>query len=264
MIFDALVDVLRATAWTLLPPAGLFWIGTLGAILYLRWRRTGGFLVGASFAVLVVLALPITSYAILSLGEVSTREVELEKLRPENSAILVLGGDVRRGAQEYGSITLGPLSLERLRYAARLHRRTGLPILVSGGPLREDDLSLAALMNVALAEDFQSAARWLEDRSRNTAQNARFSAEILRRHGISTVLVVTHAWHMRRALMAFRGTGLSVVPVPTLATRRPTGIDMVIPSVAALYGSSLGIHEFVGCLFYRFMNFYRPPAVSAE
>lgn len=259
-----MVDISRAMAWTLLPPASLFWIGALGAILYLRWRRAGTFLVGASFVALIALALPITSYAILSLGEVSAREIELDKVRPEESAILVLGADVRRGAKEYGSITLGSLSLERLRYAARLHRRTGLPILVSGGPLRDDDLSLAALMSVALVEDFHLAARWLEDRSRNTAQNAQFSAEILRRHGVSTVLVVTHAWHMRRALMAFRGTGLSVVPAATLAARRPTGTDMWIPSAAALYGSSLGIHEFVGCLFYQFMNFYRSLAVSAE
>jgi uncharacterized SAM-binding protein YcdF (DUF218 family) len=56
---------------------------------------------------------------------------------------------------------------------------------------------------------------------------------------------------MRRALMAFRGLGVEVLPAPTLAPHRPTEIDMVIPSVAALYDSFLGIHELVGRLFYR-------------
>jgi uncharacterized SAM-binding protein YcdF (DUF218 family) len=250
MIFSSAIDALRSVAWVLLPPAGLFWSAALGICLYWRWRRAGSVLVGASLIGLGILALPITSYGLLSLGVVPSA-VERGGSPPAHAAIVVLGADVRRDAREYGPITLGPLSLERLRYAARLHRRTGLPVLVSGGRLRADDRPLAALMYEVLAEDFGIEARWVEDRSRNTAENARFSVELLRGDGISTVLVVTHAWHMRRALMAFRDLGMKVLPAPTLAPHRPTKIDMVIPSVSALYGSFLGIHELVGRLFYR-------------
>jgi uncharacterized SAM-binding protein YcdF (DUF218 family) len=234
----------------LLPPAGLFWTAALGAMVYLRWRRAGALLIGASFAGLLVLSLPITAYALLSSGEVPAR-VDLADLPAGDSAIVVLGADVRRDAPEYGTMTLGPLSLERVRYAARLHRRTGLPILVSGGRLLPDDRPIAALMRETLEEDFRVEVRWVEDRSRNTAENARFSTEFLRREGISTALVVTHAWHMRRALLAFRNLGIAVQPAPTLAPRQPTGFDMAIPSADALYDSFLGVHEFVGRLFYR-------------
>lgn len=244
---------LRALAWILLPPAGLFWTAALGAFVYLRWRKAGAVLVGFSLIALVALAMPATSYALLSMGVVAG-EIDPGETDPEHAAIVVLGADVRRDASEYGAMTVGPLSLERLRYAARLHRRTGWPILVSAGRLIAGDRPLAALMRETLAQDFRVDVRWVEDRSRNTAENARFSAEMLRRDGISTAIVVTHAWHMRRALLAFRGLGIAVLPAPTLTPRRPTGADMLIPSTGALDNSFLGIHELAGRLFYHIMN----------
>lgn len=241
-MISPITDALRAAAWTLLPPSGFVWSAALGAVVYWRWRKAGVFLLVVSLAGLAVLSLPIVSYGLLSLGEISG-ERDLGAPAPAEAAIVVLGADVRREASEYGAITLGPLSLERLRYAARLQRRTGLPILVSGGRLKPGDAALSVLMAEALAIDFRVSARWIEDRSRNTAENARFSAEMLRNEGISTALVVTHAWHMRRAVMAFEQRGLEVLPAPTLAPHRPTGLDMIVPSAEALYESFLGVHE---------------------
>jgi uncharacterized SAM-binding protein YcdF (DUF218 family) len=40
-------------------------------------------------------------------------------------AIVILGGGVRREAPEYGGATLGGITLERVRYGARLARTTG-------------------------------------------------------------------------------------------------------------------------------------------
>ena len=48
-------------------------------------------------------------------------------------AVVILGGGVRRNAPEYGGDTLATLTLERVRYGARVARLTGLPVLVSGG-----------------------------------------------------------------------------------------------------------------------------------
>jgi uncharacterized SAM-binding protein YcdF (DUF218 family) len=249
-----MVDTLRSAAWFFLPPAGLFWSAAFGMLLYWRWRRAGAVLVGASVLALIALSLPITSYALLASGEVEAG-TDLGPMPSKKAAIVVLGGDIRHGAREYGPTTVGALSLERLRYAARLQRQTGLPILVTGGRLSsKDDRSVAALMAEALAQDFRIEPRWVEDRSRNTAENARFSAAMLRRDGIDTAVVVTHAWHMRRALLAFRAAGMPARPAPTLAPHRPTDIDMALPSVSALYGSFLGIHELAGRIFYRFAS----------
>ena len=96
--------------------------------------------------------------------------------------------------------TVGPLTLERLAEAARQERRLGLPVLVSGGrPDERSDDSLAGMMSVALQNNFGIPARWREDRSRNTFENAAFSAEILRRAGVPSALLVTQSWDMARA-----------------------------------------------------------------
>lgn len=249
-MISSVADELRAAAWTLLPPSGFVWSAAIGAIVYWRWRKAGLVLLAGSLAGLSLLSLPIVSYGLLSLGDASGGR-DVGALAPAEAAIVVLGADVRREAREYGPITLGPLSLERLRYAARLQRQTGLPILTSGGRLEADDTALSVLMAEALSTDFGVPVRWIEDRSRSTAENARFSAEMLRKEGISVALVVTHAWHMRRAIMAFEGHGLDVHPAPTLAPHRPTGLDMIVPSAKSLHESFLGIHELAGRIYYE-------------
>ena len=65
-------------------------------------------------------------------------------------------------------------------------------------------------MAQSLTDDFRTPPRWVEAKSADTWENARFSADILRAEGITSVYVVTHAWHMRRAVLAFQGTGLTV------------------------------------------------------
>jgi len=55
-------------------------------------------------------------------------------------AIVVLGADRRRDAPEYGGDTIGGFGLERLRYAAWLHKKTGLPVLVSGDGSTQDEV----------------------------------------------------------------------------------------------------------------------------
>ncbi|HAK93275.1 MAG TPA: YdcF family protein, partial [Massilia timonae] len=98
----------------------------------------------------------------------------------------------------------------RLRYAAHLHRRTGLPILVSGGAPGPGAMSLADAMAAALREDFGVPVRWVEGRSRNTAENAMFSAALLRPEKVGRVLLVTDAMHMERARTVFQRGGLQV------------------------------------------------------
>src|SRR5690348_2419842 len=116
MTFHSPIDLLRTAAWFLLPPAGLFWSAALGMLLYWRWRRVGTVLVAASALGLIVLALPITSYALLVSGEIDSA-ANFGPMPREKAAIVVLSGDIRHGAREYGPTTVGPLSLERLRYA---------------------------------------------------------------------------------------------------------------------------------------------------
>ncbi|MDP9095351.1 MAG: YdcF family protein [Pseudomonadota bacterium] len=153
--------------------------------------------------------------------------------------------------QDPNALEPGPLTLDRTRASAALARRTGLPILVSGGELPDLHMTLAAMMAQSLHEDFGLDAKWQEDRSRDTWENAEFTTTILRQAGVRRIYLVTHDWHMRRSLLAFQHFGLDPVPVsvrppfaPPLSWRR-----FVITPVA-WFNSYIAIHEWVGLAYY--------------
>lgn len=175
---------------------------------------------------------------------------------PTAQAIVVLGAGRYRSAPEYGGMDTVPrLGLERLRYAAKLSRETGLPVLASGGSVQGEPVPEAETMRVVLQE-FGVTARWLETRSRNTYENAQHSAVLLKNEGIATVLLVTHAWHMPRAREAFEYAGLNVVPAPmgymgTGSNLEELGVWDWLPNAGALYDNRLLMHELLGRWWYR-------------
>ncbi len=168
-------------------------------------------------------------------------------------AIVVLGADRRHGAMEYGGDTIVGLGLERLRYAAWLQKKTGLPVLASGGPAEGEAVPEAELMRGILKE-FGVEVAWMEKESRNTYENGLFSSRLLKGVGIGEVLLVTHAWHMPRAREAFERAGLRVIPAPTGAMAPGHVMDFRdwLPSASALRMSYLALHELLGRCWYRY------------
>ena len=232
----------------LVPPFGFVTLALLGLLLSGSWRRLGRNLIGASLIGLTVLAMPVVSDMMLE-----ALERDLPRIPPPSAppgAIVVLGAEIRRTDDSPG-VVVGRLSLERLRTAATLQRRTGLPVLISGGALRDDLPAIATVMATSLEGDFRIPSPWLETKSRDTWENARFSADILRARGITSVYVVTHAWHMRRALQAFRRTDLT-------ATAAPIPPDMhsgwmaedFLPHTSSWTLSYFALHEWIGTMWY--------------
>lgn len=168
----------------------------------------------------------------------------------EAQAIVVLGGG-RRSAREFGRESVNSFSLERVRYGAWLHKKTGLPVLLTGGRVNTRRASQAELMERALNE-FGVEARWLEGKSRTTYQNALFSAPILEAEGIERVYLVTHGLHMPRSVWAFSQAGINVIPAPTVIKYRATGpLKKFLPDAATLYETRKLLHEWLGMLWYR-------------
>lgn len=183
---------------------------------------------------------------------VSEKPIDISQVTVQ--AIVVLGGGRRPDAPELGGDTLAATSLERIRYAAQLYRKTALPLMVSGGAAHGELPSEAELMAVALTQEFGIPVRWLEAKSRNTVENARFSAEILRSEHIYSIALVTHALHMARAVAAFRQFGVEVLPA-SMGYYQPSAdrqrLGYWLPSPVSLYQSALAFHEIVGGIVYR-------------
>ena len=237
----------------LLPPGGLVLLMVLGALARRRFRPAGTVLLYGGAAALYLLATPLVGYSLLrgldSLDVTSTPAAGA----PGPQAIVILSGDVSYHAPEYGGQSVGKLTLERLRRGARLHRLTGLPVLVSGGRTQGAGIALAEAMADALENDFKIPVRWREAKALDTRENAVLSAALLKADGISSVHLVTQAWHMRRAAVAFRAAGLAVHPAPTGFTPwPPSGPVALLPTVRGLAASRRAAYEAAANLWYQF------------
>jgi uncharacterized SAM-binding protein YcdF (DUF218 family) len=165
-------------------------------------------------------------------------------------AIVVLGGGVYHDAPEYGGDTIGFVSLERLRYALYLRRRSGLPILATGGA-PEGGLAEAMTMRNSAKEDFGNQIQWIEVQSMDTSSSARLSASHLKELGVKRIALVSHAWHLPRAVANFEAMGLTVVPAPMGFSQSFVGVLAFLPSASALAASSRALHEWLGIIAIR-------------
>jgi uncharacterized SAM-binding protein YcdF (DUF218 family) len=234
----------------LLPPLSLLLLALTGLLLWHKRPRIARTLLGSAFILLWLLSTPFLSDALLHRLEVP--HLSLTDKTTTADAIVVLGGGTYFNAPEYANDTVGNASLERIRYAAKLHKITGKPILLTGGTPLGNSISEAALMKVVLEHEFNTPVEWIEEKSDNTFENARNSHRLLQSSGIKRIFLVTHAWHMPRALRVFQAVGFDVIPAPTAyTTRYKTDLMTFIPNADALVKSRIYLHEIIGNLWYR-------------
>jgi uncharacterized SAM-binding protein YcdF (DUF218 family) len=172
-------------------------------------------------------------------------------------AIVILGSGRERNDPSWGADIPTGVALERMRYAARMSKASGLPILVTGGLHYGEPPSEAAIMAESLREDFGVTVRWQEGESRTTWENATMTAAILQPLGIKRIVVVTQAWHMPRSVWSFEKAGFSVVAAPvgflSVDNARPFG--GWTPESRAIWQSGQLLNEAAGLVAYPL--FYR-------
>jgi uncharacterized SAM-binding protein YcdF (DUF218 family) len=169
-------------------------------------------------------------------------------------AIVVLGAGRERGDPAWGgSDQPTATALERMRFAARLAKASGLPVLTSGGLHYGTPPSEARLMADRLHEDFAVEVKWREEASRTTWENAQLTAKVLQPLGIRRVVVVTQAWHMQRSRWSFEQAGFEVVPAPVgfLGRDHARPFAGLLPESRAMWQSGQLFNEVVGLVGYR-------------
>ena len=260
---EAWKPVLTALA---LPPAAPLVLLLCGAGL-LWWQRASGWAVVGLSAALLWLS-GCTGAARLLANELlhppaALTTSRIHQLRAHGgpaAAIVVLGGGVEGYAPEYGAANLQHASLERLRYGVWLGGQTGLPVAFSGGVgwsqiAAESEAYVASRI---AADEFKRPLKWAEDRSRDTRENAVNSVSLLKLSGVKHIVLVTHAWHMPRALRAFEdaaaaavtsGASIRIEPAPLgLARRNDTPVLDWIPSPSGLVEVRQILRELAGRL----------------
>jgi uncharacterized SAM-binding protein YcdF (DUF218 family) len=229
-----------------LPPTGLLLLSIVGLGIRRRFPRGGQAMAWTGVLLLLLLSLPVVGTLLVRSLDTSPA---FEITRATNAqAIVILGGGTRRDAPEYGGDTLGELTLERVRYGARVARLTGLPVLVTGGSVYGGEAE-SKLMRQALESEFGVRVRWAEDRSRTTHENALYSAAILRDAGISSVVLVAHSFDMPRTSAEFAAAGIRIYPAPTgVPSVGSHGLLDYLPSTAGFRTSYFAVYEILANL----------------
>ncbi len=230
------------------PPNSLIWLALIGLILLrTRRRRAGVALLAVALIPLFLLSTPLGVSPLLASLDRYPALDPTGASRPDAQAIVVLSAG-KTSARELGGDVVSSMGLERLRYGVWLQRQVGRPILLTG--------ITSPLMAESMRRWFGADAEWIEDASRNTHEHAVHCADLLRSEGIDRIYLVTHYWHMPRAVAAFgQIDGLEIVPAP-LGLRDGHPRDWydpkwIMPGVVHLYASAIVLHEWVGRLWYR-------------
>lgn len=241
------------------PPSGLLLLILAGLLLLRKSIRSGSVLISSGLLLLYVCSMPLTATWLLSLIESPTTISMEEFSAPRAEAIVILGAGRREDAAEFNlpqhsGDTLSASELERVRYGVWLAKRMKLPILVSGGLPDSDGPAEAVMMKQAIEEEYGIAVRWAESKSRNTYENAKFSAHVLKAEGIEKIYLVTHALHMPRSVWSFSQFELEIFPAPTAYkadSGEPITLKSFLPKASAMKKVAAVFHEVVGMVWYR-------------
>ncbi len=244
-----------------LPPVPLLLLALVGAWQMARRRVLGWTLLLVALTGMWLLSTQAVGSALTRVLLTPPRALGLADIdslkRAPKTAIVVLGGGRQLLAPEYAMSDLRPMSVQRLRYGLWLSRETALPVAFSGGlghgaPAGPSEAEIAT----RIAErEFGRPLRWAESESRDTRENALRTVSLLRPAGITRIVLVTHDFHMRRALANFEaadaatGGGIAITAAPMgLPHPGPTIATDWLPSLSGQQSCTLALREWLGRL----------------
>lgn len=231
----------------------------LGLAIANLWRkrqiaRGPLLLVTIPYVVLMILCIPAVSY--LAKGTLEWPYPPLDTVPDDAQAIVILSGYLLAPDKVRAHAELGHDTLYRCQHGVRLHQKAKrLPILVSGGSLRDDGSGPRlgdAMRDFLVEQGVSPSAIWVENRSQSTYENALECSKILQVRGIQHIVLVTDAEHMRRSLLCFRKQGITVTPAACnhVATKFEYHFDDFVPNPRRAGGFERVFHEWLGIAYY--------------
>ena len=238
-----------------LPSNDMLAVGLIGLVL----MRTGFVCTGrrlVSASIILFLAFGLLPLSKMLIAPLEERFPPWDASAGAPDGIVVLGGAIESAIAPVRPASELNEAAERITVVAELARKyQSARILYSGG-----DWSLVtqagseAHIAGALFETFGVPARRLilEDRSRNTAENAEFSRRLAMPKPGERWLLVTSAYHMPRSIGTFRRAGFAVEAYPVdYRTTGPTDLWVPFDSIATgLRRTDTAAHEWLGLLAY--------------
>jgi len=240
----------------LLPPGLLVMVFITSGLFFVfrKRKRCGLFLLAMGITTWGLSVAPVANFFIRGLTAGYTYPGVLK-----GDVIILLGGGFHSEAYDLTGkgFPAGDM-LARIVTAARLQEKLKIPIIISdrnglSGSSEGVKITRRLLVDLGvLQRDIL-----LEDRGRDTFENARFSREICEKLGAERPILVTSGFHLKRSSMIFRNVGLEVIPVPAyliVPERQRYGWYSFLPSARSMLGLSTALHEYLGILYFRMIK----------
>lgn len=197
---------------------------------------------------------PVKDFLLLPL-ENKFSPFEISELNEEDVIVVLGGGMYDKSPAEDMKPSLSPDSLKRTVYAFYLQKELNLPVIATGGKVfqHSSTASSAEVMKSVIVKLGAEMNRiYTENKSKNTAQNAKFTAKIMEKYGWEHALLVTSAYHMPRSVLSFRSTGVSITAAPADYKTDRSGYlwYSFMPQMSYLKDSWNALHEYAGLLYY--------------
>jgi uncharacterized SAM-binding protein YcdF (DUF218 family) len=236
-------------AWVL--PPGIFLLAILLAYILCRKSKNARWLLYV-FALVYLLSIRAVSDFIIKPLENAYPQPAVSEIK-DAQAIVVLAGGSYDGVPDFdGAGQNSESSTVRLTTGLRLYRVLHLPIVYSGGRIhdyRDTEANIGYRFLKACGVEEKDLIK--EDRSRNTAENAKFTKEICSQHHFEKVILVTSASHMPRSVAFFEREGMNVIPYPTdyKTDKKPVlNAFAFTPSADCVYNVAIATKEYLGLL----------------
>lgn len=240
-------ELIKLITAIILPPFNILILWVFSLILfYFNYKYTAFFLAISGILILYIFSIP---YISQKLGDslVDKEDLTIEKYKTAQ-AIVVLGGGVRDSQELFGTLAITGIPLERMRYAAYLHKETELPILVTGSD--PNGISEAEVMAKEFKMFFNIETKWQENKAKTTKENAIYTHQMLEKENINKIILVTNQWHMKRAEMLFKQQGFEVIPASVGSGETPNQYRLnfmhFIPQAGAMNSNMLALKEWLG------------------
>ncbi len=244
--------------WMLLSPLALvlalFLVGI--ASLLVSFTRTAVFFIFTAIVIFCMLGL-------LPVGPDLLAGLENQYARPEKmpakvTGIVVLGGSFETEFSQSHGFPIATQKIQRVLDGLRLAKAyPDAKLVFSGGEgslFHQDHPESRDVQNFVKMYDLKPSQDIIfEDRSRNTLENLAFTRKIVNPKPGETWLLVTSAWHMKRALKAAQEAGwIDIVPYPTdyRTSGRMAGPEQMLNVRRNFDLADLALHEYAGLLAY--------------